>query len=203
MTQSIHWRTAVVVLAVVLAAPLVASAAAAPAPAVAPVQSVAPTTPKEMVAAYGGLADTILSANKAERHLVLAIVAASYGHAQAEVAHAQQALKGKPKAADLAAARTAIDNVAAAVGQIATEGDNAVAAVRKRLLEGGHHANAEGEAQGMFEPGYVVVTKAAKKTFLESSQALAMMGRQPNAAALDLEWKKVEAAWTQYIVSAK
>ena len=90
-----------------------------------------------------------------------------------------------------------------AVGQIGTEGDNAVAGVRKRLLQGGHHANAEGERQGIFEDGYVVVTKAAKKDFLDSSKALAMLAREPKAEALDAEWKKVEAAWAKHIAPAK
>ena len=83
------------------------------------------------------------------------------------------------------------------------EGDNAVAGVRKRLLEGGHHANSEGEAQGVYEAGYVVVNKAAKKAFLDSSQAIAMLGKAPAADKLDAEWKKVDAAWTQYVAAAK
>jgi hypothetical protein len=162
-------------------------------------QAPAPATPKELVATYDALADAILGANKAERKLVLSILATSYGHAQGEVAHAKAALK----AGDAAGAKAAIDNVAAAVGQIATEGDNAVAGVRKRLLEGGHHANSEGEAQGVYEAGYVVVNKAAKKAFLDSSQAIAMLGKAPAADKLDAEWKKVEAAWSQYVASAK
>jgi hypothetical protein len=50
----------------------------------------------------------------------------------------------------------------------ANEGDNAVGGVRKRLLEGGHHHNAEGEAKGIYEPGYVIVTVAQKKTALDA-----------------------------------
>jgi hypothetical protein len=150
-----------------------------------------------MVAAYDALADTILGANKAEVKLVRAILAATYGHAQAEVAHAQLALK----AGDTAAARAAVENVAAAVGQIGTEGDNAVAGVRKRLLAGGHHANAAGEAQGIYDEGYVVVTKAAKREFLDSSKAIALLARDAKADALDAEWKKVEAAWTKHIAA--
>jgi hypothetical protein len=162
-------------------------------------QTAGPATPKELVASYDSLADTILAGNKTERKLVIAILSTSYGHAQAEAGKAKAALaKG-----DAAAATTAVQNVAAAVGQIATEGDNSVAAIRKRLLEGGHHANSEGEAQGVYEEGYVVVNKAAKKAFLESSQAIAMMSRKPTAEALDAEWKKVEAAWTQHIASVK
>jgi hypothetical protein len=156
-------------------------------------------TPAEMVAAYDALADTILGASKTERKLVLSILAATHGHAQAELGRARQALK----AGDIAAAKAAVENVAAAVAQVGTEGDNAVAGVRKRLLEGGHHANSGGEAQGVYDPGYVVVTKAAKQAFLNSSRALAMLARDPKADALEAEWKKVEAAWTKYIAPAR
>jgi hypothetical protein len=168
-------------------------------PEAARAQAPPPATPREMVAAYEAVADTILGANKAEVKLVHAILAATYGHAQGEVARARQALK----AGDAAAARSALENVATAVGQIGTEGDNAVAGVRKRLLQGGHHANAEGERQGIYDDGYVVVTKAAKQAFLESSNELAMLAREPRAEALDAEWKKVEAAWAKHIAPAK
>src|SRR6185503_20297380 len=124
---------------------------------------------------------------------------ATYGHAQSELARARAALKGN----DAAGARGAIESLASAVGQIGTEGDNAVAGVRKRLLPGGHHANAEGERQGIFDDGYVVVTKTAKQAFLDSSKALAMLAREPKAEALDAEWKKVEAAWSKHIAGAK
>jgi hypothetical protein len=159
----------------------------------------APATPPELVATYDALADTILGGLKSERKLVHAILATSYGHAQAELAHARQALKAN----DAPGARTAIENLASAVGQIGTEGDNAVAGVRKRLLEGGHHANAAGERQGTFDEGYVVVSKAAKKAFLDSSQALARLAAAPKADALEAEWQKVEAAWKQHIASAR
>jgi hypothetical protein len=177
----------------VLAVSMVSSVAEAQAP------PRTPGTPPEMVATYDALADTILGANKAEDRLVRSILAATYGHAQAERARARQALA----AGDAAAARSAVENMAAAVGQIGTEGDNAVAGVRKRLLEGGHHHNAAGESQGIYEEGYVVVTRVAKQAFLESSKALAMMARDPKAEALDAEWKKVEAAWAKHIVPAK
>ena len=187
-----RWPAATAAAAVMSACLFAPGAARAQAPPPA-------ATPPEMVAAYDALADTILGANKAEDRLVRAILAATYGHAQAERARARQALA----AGDAAAARTAIANLAAAVGQVGTEGDNAVAGVRKRLLEGGHHHNAAGEAQGIYDEGYVVVTKVAKKEFLDSSKALAMMAGQPTAAALDAEWKKVEAAWAKHIASAK
>jgi hypothetical protein len=57
--------------------------------------------------------------------------------------------------------------------------------------------------QGVFDEGYVVVTKVAKQAFLGSSRVLAMLARTPKAEALEQEWKKVEAAWTKYIASAK
>src|SRR5262249_27970095 len=148
-------------------------------PPCAAADSRTPATPPEMVAAYDALADTILGANKAEDKLVRAILAATYGHAQSELAHARQALKGS----DAAGAKAAVENLATAVGQIGTEGDNAVAGVRKRLLEGGHHHNAAGEAQGLFDEGYVVITKAAKADFLASSKALAMLAKDPKADA--------------------
>jgi len=178
---------------------VVAAVAALGVPAFVLAQPRTPSTPTEMVAAYDALADTILGANKAERKLVLAILAATYGHAHSELARARGALK----AGDAAAAKAAVENVAAAVGQIGTEGDNAVAGIRKRLLEGGHHANSEGEAQGVFEEGYVIVNKVAKKAFLDSSQALAMLARDPKADALEAEWKKVEAAWAKHVAAAK
>ncbi|HJS59100.1 MAG TPA: hypothetical protein VKA01_13445 [Vicinamibacteria bacterium] len=176
---------------------LAAVLAAATGPASAQARGAA--TPPEMVSAYDALADVILGSRKAEKKLVLSLLAASYGHAQAELARARQSLK----AADAVGARGAVENLAAAVGQIGTEGDNAVAGVRKRLLEGGHHANAEGEAQGVYDEGYVVVTKAAKQAFLDASKAIAMLARDPKAEALDNEWKKVEAAWAKHIASAR
>jgi hypothetical protein len=168
-------------------------------PAAAAAQTRAPATPPEMVATYEALADAILAADKAEDKLVRSILAASYGHAQAELARARQALKAN----DMAAARGSVENVAVAVGHIATEGDSAVAGVRKRLVQGGHHHNAAGEAQGVFDEGYVVVTKVAKQAFLDSSKSLAMLAREPKADALEAEWKKVEAAWAKHIAPAQ
>jgi len=186
-------RTAVPLLGSALAVAFLA------APSAARAQARTPATPPEMVAAYDALADAILGADKAEEKLVHSILAATYAHAQAELARARQALK----AGDAAAAKANLENVAAAVGQIGTEGDNAVAGVRKRLVQGGHHHNAAGEAQGLYDEGYVVVTKAAKQAFLDSSKAIAMLARDPKADALDAEWKKVEAAWAKHIVPGR
>ena len=71
------------------------TAALAATPVGARAQARPPATPQEMVAAYDALADTILGANKTEEKLVHAILAATYAHAQAELARARQALKAE------------------------------------------------------------------------------------------------------------
>jgi predicted NodU family carbamoyl transferase len=111
-------------------------------------------TQKSLVATYDSLADTILGAKKSERNLVLAIVGSHH-------AHAQSAFKaGK------------FDDAAAEMALFANEGDNAVGGIRKRLVEGGHHHNAEGEEKGVYEAGFVIVTKAAKQKAMAASAAL-------------------------------
>lgn len=152
-----------------------------------------PATPAEMVATYNSLADTILGAKETERNLVLAILAATNAHAQVELGRAHAAIKAN----DAKGAQSALEDLAADVGQLATEGDNAVGSIRKRLLEGGHHHNAAGEAQGIFEEGYVIVTRAAKQSFLEASHAIAQSARAPKADALDSEWKKIQATYSE------
>jgi hypothetical protein len=148
-------------------------------------------TPAEMVATYDTLADTILAAKKTEENLVRTILGAAYAHARVQLDRARQAIK----AGDTRTSQASLENLAAAVGQLGTEGDSAVGAVRKRLLEGGHHHNADGEAKGIFDEGYVVVTRAAKQAFLESSKAFGALARAPKADALETEWKKVETTW--------
>ena len=68
---------------------------------------------------------------------------------RAELARARQVLKAN----DAAGARSAIESVAAAVGQIGTEGDNAVAGVRKRLSRAGTTPTRTGETQGIYDEG--------------------------------------------------
>jgi hypothetical protein len=169
---------------VLLAAP-VALALVAPSPAAAQ----ASETPKEMVQTYASLADGILALKRAEADLVRSILAATLAHGQVSLGRALAAIeKG-----DSSAATAAVEALASDAGQLATEGDNAVGAVRKRLLEGGHHHNAAGETQGIYDEGYVVVTRAAKAKLLASSRALAGMAADPSADGLQAEWKKVQA----------
>jgi hypothetical protein len=156
-------------------------------------------TPSEMVATYNTLADSILALKLTEENLVRTILAAASAHGQAQLAKARAALTAN----DTAGARAAIEALAAAVAQIATEGDNSVAAVRKRLIEGGHHHNAAGEAQGIFDPGFVIVTKAAKQKLLDSSRAIGQLAASPKAPALDAEWKKVQGVVAELLKPAK
>jgi hypothetical protein len=148
-----------------------------------------PATPTEIVTTYNSLADAILAVKKTEHDLVMAMLAGTYRHAEAKV---QQAL-GKIGAGQ--PAKDELEASAALVSQMGNEGDAAVAAVRKRLLEGGHHHNAAGEQQGIFDEGFVIVTKAAKKAFLDSAVAIGKLAGAPNAQGLTAEWAKVKATW--------
>lgn len=111
-------------------------------------------TPPSIVAAYDALADTILAVRQAEASFVKSMLD---GHR-----HAAKALAKKGD----------WEGAAAEMALFANEGDNAIGGVRKRLLEGGHHFNAAGEEQGIFEEGYVVVTREAKQKILGMSTAL-------------------------------
>jgi hypothetical protein len=157
--------------------------AAAFGPAIAAESTTA--TPADMVAAYNTLADTILGAKHTEENLVRSILAATYQHAEAMM----QRAKGKISAGQSAAAE--VEAVASLVSQLGNEGDASVAAVRKRLLEGGHHHNAAGEKQGIFDEGFVVVTRAAKKAFLDASTAIGKLASTKDANALQAAWQPV------------
>ena len=128
--MKLHVRPVIVVA-------LLAAVALAPKPAAA---QAGPSTPAELVATYKSLADGILSLKRTEEDLCRSILAAAHAHGRVELGRAQAALKG----GDAKAAQAAAEALAASVGQLATEGDNAVAAVRKKLLDGGHHHNAAG-----------------------------------------------------------
>jgi hypothetical protein len=180
-----------------IAAAIFLALAVAPIPAAA--QAAGPSTPSELVATYRSLADGILSLKRTEEELCRSIVAAAQAHGRVELGRAQAAIKS----GDAQAARAAVEGLAASVGQIATEGDNAVAAVRKKLLDGGHHHNAAGEQQGTFDEGFVIVTKAAKGKLLASSRAIGQMASAPKADALDAEWKKVEAVVAELLKPAR
>jgi hypothetical protein len=152
-------------------------------------------TPKELVATYRTLADTILGANKTESNLVASILSTTYHHAEATLAMVHASLKArKPAKAEL-------EKLAALVAQLGNEGDAAVGGVRKRLVEGGHHHNAAEEHQGTYDEGFVIVTRSAKKVFLEAAGNIGKMTESPKAAALDAEWQKVKTQYTELMTA--
>ena len=156
-------------------------------------------TPVEMVKTYESLAEAILAVKATEDRLVRSILSATYAHAQVELGRARATIQGH----DAKGSQSALEALAADVGQIASEGDSAVGAVRKRLLEGGHHHHADGEAKGIYDEGYVVVTRVAKQAFLDSSRALGQMSQAPKADALEAEWKKVQTTWNGLMQPAR
>jgi hypothetical protein len=146
-------------------------------------------TPDQMVATYRSLADTILGAKKTEWNLVATILAATYQHAEGVMVQAQADMKAHKNA------KADLEKLAALLSELGNEGDASVASVRKRLVEGGHHHHAAEEQQGIYDEGYVIVTRAAKKVFLEAAGNIGKMAASPNAAHLTTEWEKVR---TQY-----
>lgn len=173
--------------------------ASLPFPAVARAADSTPGTPAELVKTYANLADGILALKRTEEDLCRSILAAAGGKAEAELGMARKAMA----AGDAKASQAALEALAANVGHLATEGDTAVGAVRKKLLDGGHHHNAAGETQGIFDEGFVIVTRAAKVKLLESSRSFGQMARAPKAEAVEAEWKKVEAVLAELLKPGK
>jgi hypothetical protein len=153
-------------LAVALLSLLALTGLAAPADAQA--------TPPHLVAAYESLATVILGARQAEANLVRALLD---GH--------RRAAEGKFASGDF-------EGAAAEMALFANEGDNAVGGVRKRLIDGGHHHNAAGEAKGIYEAGYVIVTRTGKQAALQASANL-------RKASDDAER---QAAWSEFATVA-
>lgn len=145
-------------------------------------QGAGAATPEQLVAAYESLADALLATNRAEWNLVHAILATTYGHAEAAMEEVRRAVKSGESAGP------AVEKLAALVAQIGNEGDSSVAAIRKRLVDGGHHHNAAGEQQGIYDEGFVIVTRADKKVFLDASKSIGKMSRSPDLEALESEW---------------
>jgi hypothetical protein len=129
-------------------------------------------TPAPMVKAYDTLAKIILEVRQAEEDYVRAI------------------LDGHYHGAKMLVKRGAYAEAAANMALFANEGDNAVAGIRKRLIEGGHHHNAAGEEAGIYEPGYVIVTKEGKQKMLEASKDMKVA---KDEAAAKAAWKAFSA----------
>jgi len=136
--------------------------------------SFAQQTPRSMAATYSSLADSILALKSTEANFVRSLLD---GHHHAARSYHERGM-GEKAAAEMAL--------------FANEGDNAIGGVRKRLLEGGHHHHADDGDKGAYDPGYVVVTKAAKAAALEASAAMLR-------SATDDER---EAAWKRFVAVA-
>lgn len=149
------------------------------------------TTPAELVESYDSLADSILALKKTESNLVRSILATSFNHAEAvyQAAHAKLQA-GRDARADL-------EKLAALVAQMGNEGDASVARVRKKLLDGGHHHNAAGEQQGIYDPGFVIVTRSSKKAFLGAAAAIGKLGQAGTQGALEKEWQRVKSSYAE------
>ncbi len=126
-------------------------------------------TPKPTVACYSSLADAILALHTTEEEFVRSMLDAHYQAARSAHASGQH------------------EQAAAEMALFGNEGDNAVGGVRKKLLDGGQHHNAEGEAKGIFEPGYVLVQKNVKVAVLAAASA---MRAAKDDAARDKAWKE-------------
>ncbi|HEU5181846.1 MAG TPA: hypothetical protein VFW45_13745 [Candidatus Polarisedimenticolia bacterium] len=148
-------------------------------------------TPAPLVDTYKSLSDAILAVKSSEANLVRSILGSTYGHAEAALAEARANMKAKKPA------KAEIEKLASLVSQLGNEGDGSVAGVRKRLLEGGHHHNAQGEQKGIYDEGFVIVTRAAKKVFLDAAGAIGKLAAAPDAAALDAEWQKVSTQFSE------
>lgn len=178
MTLSI--RTVAVILGLALAI------VAAPG-FIRPAQDKIDETPRAVVATYESLADAILAVKATEANLVRSMLEGGHAHAKSLLGQARYDLDAGKKDE----AKEHIEALAAVVAQLGAEGDNAIAGVRKRLLEGGHHYNAEGEEQGVFEPGYVIVTREAKEKLLGVATA---MRQATTDEARQKAWSDFEAA---------
>lgn len=115
-------------------------------------------TPDSMAAAYDALADSILALRAAEDGFVRVVLDDHYRGAKRSMARGE------------------FERAAAEMALFASEGDNAVAGIRKRLVEGGHHHNADDGEDGIYETGFVVVTRKAKRKLLKASAAMRQAG---------------------------
>jgi len=139
-------------------------------------------TPRPLVDAYDSLADTLLAAKKTEWNLVHSILGGTYSHAEGVAKAAMAKLDAGQNA------RAELENLAELVAQIGNEGDSSVAAIRKRLLEGGHHHHAQADDAKLYDDGFVIVTRASKKAFLDAAGRIGRLAAAPDKSALEKEW---------------
>ena len=139
-----------------------------------PATSAPQATPAPTVATYSTLADTILALKQTEANFIRSVLAMHYHGAES---YAKVGESGK---------------AAAEMALFANEGDNAMAGVRKRLLEGGHHHHhhSDDTSDEEFDPGFVVVTRKAKEAIMGASAAMRGAG---DDAARTAAWEGFRA----------
>ena len=129
------------------------------------VSAVAQETAPGLVSTYEALADTILSVKRAEAGLVQALLESHFSAASAAFEQRDYAV------------------AAAHMSLFANEGDNAIAGVRKRLVEGGHHHHhhASDVDDDEYDQGFVVVNKAHKASLLAAAAQMRQAKRKSDA----------------------
>jgi hypothetical protein len=136
------------------------------------ISAYAQESPANMAATYSGIADAILALRQTEADFVRSLLSAH-----------RRAAEQYYRAGDFEMA--AVEMVL-----FANEGDNAIGGVRKRLVEGGHHHNAEAERRGMYDTGFVVVTREAKQEIMAAATTV----RQTSSAdERDAAWGRFQA----------
>jgi len=132
-----------------------------------------------LVKVYSEHATTLLSVKETEELIVKEICADAFRQATHHLSLAAKAVAAN----NAGAAMGYIESAAGAVSMLANEGDKAVAAVRNRLLEGGHHHHATPEIAAKYDPGFVVVKKASKKALIEQAGAIGKLAAAVRAGA--------------------
>lgn len=136
------------------------------------VSAIAQETAPGMVKTYDALADTILSIKRTEVGFVRAL------------------LEGYMEAARTDYENRDYEGVAANIALFANEGDNAIAGIRKRLVDGGHHHHhASDEDTADYDQGFVIVDKAHKASLLASAAQM----RQAKEKTVVTAWHNFES----------
>lgn len=135
--------------------------------------AVAQETAPGMVSTYEAIADTILSVKRAEAGFVRALLESYREAARADYE------------------RRDYEGAAANMALFANEGDNAIAGIRKRLVdEGHHHHHASDEDTASYDQGFVIVDREHKASLLA---AAAQMRQASKKAAANDAWLSFEA----------
>lgn len=132
-------------------------------------------TPGAMVESYDALAENILAVRRLESGFVGAL------------------LDGHRRAAEDLMKRGEFERAAAEMILFANEGDEAIAGIRRRLVEAGHRYHADPDRQSRYEPGFVIVTREARRSVLAAAAAL-------EEATTDRE---LQEAWSAFALAAE